>query len=199
MPVTLKRLKYEVLYEALKGEIACGDHYIIKELDDSILIAVIDGLGHGEEAAFAAKKAATVMEENADKTVEQIFHICNQELADTRGVVMTALKVDANYKLRYMAIGNVMGVCWKIDKDKLIRLPLFTEGGIVGSRIPAFVREKEVIINPGATLILATDGIKTEFEIESPTFESPDVIAQRIFTSYRNIKDDGLVLVAQFG
>jgi hypothetical protein len=191
------KLKYKVISEALEGEVECGDQYLVKELTGSQLIAVIDGLGHGIEAAKAANKAIQIIDANANQNIEDIFKICDQELHNMRGAAMTVVKIDANYKLTYMAIGNVMGVCWKMDKDRLTRQSLFLEGGIVGSRFSSFACEKQILMSQGDTLILATDGIKVGFENEPPSLESLEKIAQRIFTSYRNIKDDGLVLVVK--
>ncbi len=53
----LRRIRYEVISEALLGQRECGDQCLVEELPDFILLAVADGLGHGAEAALAAKKA----------------------------------------------------------------------------------------------------------------------------------------------
>ncbi len=53
----LNRVRYHVISEPLAGQMESGDQYLVKELDHSVLIAVADGLGHGVEAAFAAKKS----------------------------------------------------------------------------------------------------------------------------------------------
>jgi hypothetical protein len=55
----------------------------------------------------------------------------------------------------------------------------------------------ELTLASGDILILATDGINIGFESEPPKLESPANIAKQIFTTYRNYKDDGLVLVVQ--
>jgi hypothetical protein len=71
-------------------------------------------------------------------------------------------------------------------------------GGIVGEPRIRNIKNKEIIMMPGDTLILATDGIKSQFEIEPPKLlQSPEKIAKHIFNKYRNVRDDALVLVAQ--
>src|SRR5437867_365164 len=40
---------------ALEGERESGDLHLVQPVTDGVLIAVVDGLGHGEEAAAAAR------------------------------------------------------------------------------------------------------------------------------------------------
>lgn len=198
MTISLKKVKYEVIFEPLEGQTECGDQYLIKEGADFILLAVVDGLGHGKEAAFAAKKAIQTLVDNASESIETLFKLCDQALLNTRGAAMTVGKIDTRYKLTYMAVGNVIGLCWKIDtNNRMIQHSLFLEGGIVGSRLPPAMEVKEIDMTPGDTVILATDGIKPEVEIEPPQLGSPEKIARQIFNIYRNKNDDGLILVAQ--
>ena len=198
MTIHLKQIKYEVIFEPLEGQIECGDQYFIKELADCILIAVVDGLGHGAEAAFAAKKAIQTLDAHANESIETLFKLCNEALCLTRGAAMTIFKIDTRYKLTYMGIGNVMGACWKINESgKLIHNLIVLDPGIVGSRLFPSMQVKEIAMSPGDTFILATDGIKIQFESEPPKVESPEKIAKHIFNTYRNKNDDGLILVAQ--
>jgi phosphoserine phosphatase RsbX len=194
----LRQVKYKVICEALDNQIECGDQYFIKKLDDFILFAVIDGLGHGKKAEEAAKLAIKTLDAHANESIESLFKLCHEALIKTRGAAMTLVKIDVSYKLTYIAIGNVLGVCWKIDENyKLKHHSFFLEGGIVGAQLPSLMRVREIAMAPGDIFILATDGIKAQFENEAPILEKPDQIAKRIFETYRNKKDDALVLVAQ--
>jgi len=198
MTTLLKKIKYDVIFEPLAGEVECGDQYFIKELDDSVLFAVADGLGHGKEAAYAAKKALEILAKNPRESLENLLKLCHEALHGTRGSAMTMAKIDANNKLMYMAVGNVEGVCWKTDSNaKLTHQTIIVEGGIVGDRIPKFIKVNQIAMAPGDIFILATDGIYTGFEIEPPRLELPEKIAKEIFTTYRNKKDDGLIFVLQ--
>jgi hypothetical protein len=196
--ISLKQLQYDVIFEALEGQTVCGDQYLIKETADFTLLMVVDGLGHGSEAADAAQQAIETVDANAAEPIETIFTLCNQALLQTRGAAMTIVKLDLNYKMTYKAIGNVMGVLWHIDeRSRLQSKSFFLEGGIVGYQLPSSLHENEFTCNAGDTIILATDGLKNQFETYPPRFETPDKIATGIFSTYRNKKDDGLVLVAQ--
>lgn len=50
-------MQFGVVNRALKGQKLCGDAYFIKEFENRIFIAVIDGLGHGPDAAAASNAA----------------------------------------------------------------------------------------------------------------------------------------------
>ena len=192
----LNHVSYAVICEALAGQIECGDDYLIKEINDGTLFAVVDGLGHGPEAAFAAKKAIQQLDASADQSIETQFRLCNEVLHGTRGVVMTAMKIDLQYKLTYLAIGNVIGVIWKVAHNgKLVKGSIFMNNGMLGTRALPSMLVKTIELSPGDTVILATDGLKPQFESESPKFDSPARIAQHMFNTYRNIHDDGLMLV----
>lgn len=197
--MTSIRVKYHVVSEALAAETECGDQYLVKEWNDSILIAVADGLGHGSEAAFAAKQAMKIIDAHANEPIERLVTICDQELKETRGIALTIARINNNYTLTYLAIGNVTGICWQQNElAKLSKHSLLLEGGVVGYQLPLSLKPKNFPIRSGDIFILATDGIKSQFEDAPPKLESTDKIAKLIFNSYRNENDDGLVLVAQF-
>lgn len=192
-----KRIRYHVICDPIHGETECGDQYLVKELSTSVLIAVADGLGHGSEAAFAAKKAMQIIDMHAEQSLEQLVMTCNEFLTSTRGITLTIARI-TDEVLTYIAIGNVTGVCWQMSRaNKLTKESLLLEGGVVGYKIPP-IKIKKIPIQPGDIFILATDGLKETFEIEAPNFlKSPQFIATNLFDQYRNPKDDALILVAQ--
>ena len=48
-------LAFGVASRALPGQASCGDVHVIESLPQGALIAVLDGLGHGSDAAHAAQ------------------------------------------------------------------------------------------------------------------------------------------------
>ncbi|MBA2649490.1 MAG: SpoIIE family protein phosphatase [Legionella sp.] len=199
MTIEFKQIKYAVIFEALAGETACGDQYLVKEFDDFTLLVVVDGLGHGEDAALAAKKAIKTVDNNANAPLETIFKLCAQALADTRGAAMTIVRIDnACPSVHYKCIGNITGIYWHIgERAKLKKDSFLFENGIVGSCSPMVLPTRHLNLSSGDVIILATDGIKANFTDEPPQWKSPKQIADEIFTNYRNKGDDGLILVAQ--
>src|SRR2546426_9728599 len=74
---------------ALPGQTVSGDKHLIKPLADGVLLAVVDGLGHGDEATIAAKIAIAVLESHAEEPLTALVKRCDEALTSTRGVVMT--------------------------------------------------------------------------------------------------------------
>ncbi|MBO0865766.1 MAG: stage II sporulation protein M, partial [Mycobacterium sp.] len=88
------------------GERVCGDHQIAVPVDGvGALVGVLDGLGHGEDAAKAAVCGVEVLQCARSEPLEVLFQLCHRALAGTRGVAMTLARIDfAADKLRWIGI-----------------------------------------------------------------------------------------------
>lgn len=80
---------WAVATRALEERGASGDRHLVQPHPGGVLVAVVDGLGHGEEAAFAAERAAAVLKEYAHEPILSLLKRCHTALLETRGVVMT--------------------------------------------------------------------------------------------------------------
>src|SRR5260370_204638 len=74
---------------ALPGEAESGDRYLIQRIPNGILLAAVDGLGHGAAAAVAAATAIDLLEHHAHESLLALVNRCHQGLLETRGVVMS--------------------------------------------------------------------------------------------------------------
>ena len=200
-PVTASRLEMQrsaleiaVASRPRSGETRSGDAAVSARSRAGALLAVVDGLGHGEAAEMAATAAATAARASADGTVEQVIAACQAALRHTRGCVMAAAMVgDAEDELDWAGIGNVEAVVWSPGTG--LRRRLAPRPGIVGYRAePA--RAQTAAFADGDVLIIATDGITP------PALESPPPpgavgrIASMILERHAREDDDALVLVA---
>ena len=66
-----------------------GDLHVVVRFPDGVLVALLDGLGHGPEAAAAARAAVPVLEAHAGDPVQLVVQRCHDALRRTRGVAMT--------------------------------------------------------------------------------------------------------------
>src|SRR5436309_14565274 len=66
-----------------------GDGYVVQPTADGVLIAAVDGTGHGAEAAAAAKIATRVLRTFAADSLISLVLRCHEEVRGSRGVVMT--------------------------------------------------------------------------------------------------------------
>jgi len=191
-------VEYGVARFALPGHGESGDHHLVCCTQSGILVAAIDGLGHGEEAANAAKAAAAILRSASDKPIISLVERCHEKLRATRGVVLSLAFIDAEHgMMTWLGVGNVQGVLMRADAKKGgMQESLLLRAGVVGSQLPALQATVLPIVQ-GDTLFFATDGVRSDFSVTLSPRENPQRAADRILEQYRSGNDDALVLVAR--
>ena len=198
-PTSPPLIEWGVAALPLAGEAESGDSYLIKLLPHGALLAVVDGLGHGREAAAAAKTAVAALEDSAPESVISLLRRCHERLMKTRGVVMSLAFFNAqDSTLTWVGVGNVEGMLVRADaKAHPARESVLLRGGVVGCELPP-LRASVIPVFRGDTLILSTDGIRHGFAEELTLSDSPQQIADRILAHSGKGTDDALVLVARY-
>lgn len=191
-------IEWAVASRPYPGYVVSGDLYVVESYADGALIAVIDGLGHGDNAEVAAKAAAGVLQAHAGEPIGSLVQRCHESLKRTRGVAMSVAALEPGGVMRWIGVGNVEGCLLRATADgKPERDGLVQRGGVVGYQLPP-LRENELNLNFGDTLILATDGVKSGFADGVLHGETPGVIAGHLLETYGKVTDDSLVLVARY-
>lgn len=174
-----------------------GDSHVLKPSPEGVLAAVIDGIGHGDEAADAARIAGEALTSSPHEDTVSLVWRCHEALKQTRGVVMTLVFVSPNGAMTWVGVGNIEGVIFRCDAAGRVRSNhVVLRGGVVGHRLPP-LRAESLTMLPHDTLILATDGIRPEFADAFVPDKEPQAIADRILATYRKGTDDALVLVVR--
>jgi hypothetical protein len=183
----------------IHGEAESGDLHVIAPFDGGVLTAAIDGLGHGPEAAQAARRAADVLAAEPSLSVRRLLERCHEALRGSRGVVITLAALDArNGRLTWTAVGNVEAALHRIAPcGTSARETIVPRNGVVGYQLPA-LREVTMPIAPGDVLILATDGISDDFILEPPLQIPAQRHADHLLDRYGKFSDDALVLVVRY-
>jgi negative regulator of sigma-B (phosphoserine phosphatase) len=191
-------VEYGVAKFVLPGQGESGDHHLVCCIQNGILVAAIDGIGHGEEAANASKAAAALLKRYADEPIISLVERCHEKLRSTRGVVMSLASVDPEHgMMTWLGVGNVQGVLMRSDAIKgNVQEPLLLRAGVVGSQLPSLQAAVLPIVK-GDTLFFATDGIRSDFSVTLSPRENPQRAADRILEQYRRGTDDALVLVSR--
>jgi negative regulator of sigma-B (phosphoserine phosphatase) len=175
-----------------------GDRHVVALFPDGALIAVIDGLGHGVEAAAAARTAADLLEASPQDPVTDLIQRCHQALRRTRGAVMSLASFHAvSSSITWAGVGNVDVVLLRSTATGKSREVLLGRGGIVGYQLPA-VRSASLPVGRGDTLIMTTDGIRGGFADRVDVRRPPQENAASILADYGKRTDDALVVVAQY-
>lgn len=187
-------MKYGVYTRAKHERDVSGDACTVEQEGSKMLLALVDGLGSGEEAAKAAKIAIATIQKNQSLPLTEILEHCHLALRATRGVVLGMLRVDleAN-RMRYVGVGNV-GI--RILSQEAFH-PI-SYNGIVGYRLPR-THEFVARYHEGDLVVLYSDGIDSRFHGDDALLHSEqnlEALAEAIAMRYGK-DDDICVLVAR--
>ena len=142
---------------ALEGQASSGDRGVVLTFPGGAVIAAIDGLGHGEHASPAAAAAVDALREDPTQPVDELVRRCHSNLRHTRGAVMTVASF-VRGAMTWVGVGNVDGILVRATGLEGVN----TRGGIVGYQLPP-LSPRRFDIQPGDTLVLATDGVRHGF------------------------------------
>ena len=172
---------------------------MLVQYDGGALVAAIDGLGHGVDAADAADAAAAVLTAHPDEEPARLIEDCHHALARTRGAVMTLAWFDlVGRSMIWTGVGNVEGRL--VHASAGPRAPThgaLTKGGVVGYNLPA-VKVTGTDLEDGDVMVLATDGIDSGFARAITSGGSAQDIADRILRDHGKASDDALVVVVRY-
>lgn len=191
-------IEWAVAARALPGEPESGDLHVVEAFQAAVLIAALDGLGHGPEAAFASRIAAATLRDNLGEPATVLMERCHAALLKTRGAVLSLALIESQGReMTWLGVGNVDGSLYHADANSSPpRESLPHRGGVVGYQLPP-LRANTIPLAPGDTLVFATDGIANTFTSESPIGWHPQDAADYILRKYAKDNDDALVLVAR--
>lgn len=200
-----KLIDWAVAARTLAGQSVSGDLYVVTPFPSGVLVGVVDGLGHGEEAAIAARLAVATLTAHAHESVTALLKRCHERLKGTRGAVTSLASFNAQSNtMTWAGVGNVEGVLRRADvniKSPCESIPL--RGGVVGYQLPP-LHATVLSVAQDDVLIFATDGIRSGF-VQDPSLRSLFLwqaqdglqrLADHILAQYGKGSDDALVLVA---
>ena len=192
-------VEWAVAGSTLAGESVSGDLHLVAPFEGGALAAVIDGLGHGPEAALASRAAAAALARNPGASVVDLVQLCHQDLRSTRGAVLSLASFDAaRGVVTWVGVGDVEGVLLRASEPAADgRESILLRNGVVGYRLPP-LREAAWPVAAGDILIFATDGVRHAFAATAPGDRSPRTIADSIIAEHGKSTDDALVLVVRY-
>ena len=178
----------------LRGETECGDAWRIVVAQQLVSVLLVDGLGHGPEAAATAAVATNMFRRIASEPPEAALLAMSEAMRRSRGAAVSVTLIDQAARLtRFSGVGNVDG--------RVIALAgtehLTPQNGIVGHNMPT-VRSVKVPWPAGARLVMHSDGITTRWRLDAyPGLMTahPALVAGVIYRDFGRDRDDATVLV----
>ena len=178
----------------LPGSKINGDAVLIKSWETGALAAVVDGLGHGQFAHRASRKAIDYLENHYQQSLQNLFLGVGRECLATRGAVMALARFDWELAtITFASIGNIEVKAFPVELD----LPL--RRGVLGRQAPSPLVVQRPW-GPGQGLILHSDGLRNHWHWrdfpglwQMPAQEA----AVHLLRSLAKDNDDATVLVAR--
>lgn len=192
-------VEWAVATLALEGEEESGDLHVVAPFEGGTLVAAIDGLGHGPEAAVAARSAAETLMRDRAQPIAELLERCHEGLRSTRGAVITLASFNAGAStMTWLGVGNIEATLLRAEPGNgRPRESVMLVGGVPGHQLPS-LRPYELPVSPGDTLVLATDGVRGGYLDLIAISDPPQQLADHLLSEYGKGTDDALVLVARY-
>ena len=192
-------MEFGIAAAAVEGQSESGDIHVMQYVRDCLLLAAIDGIGHGDSAAAAALAASSVLKSNPSERLETLMQMCHDVLRSTRGAVMSLASIFPRLgQMHWLGVGNVQGMVQRAGAAKgTVQEVLLLRAGVLGSQMPS-LQAATVPLQTGDRIIFATDGIRSGFVADLSSLDTPQRSADRILQQHCRSNDDALVVVARY-
>ncbi len=197
----MEGLIFGTFARSAEEELVSGDAYLIKEIEDGWLIALVDGLGHGIAAREASLKALSIIDAYVSEYGPQVdlrdaLRLCHNGLAGTRGAAIGLCHLDLKDCIwSSLIVGNV--TLFVFSDERLSPIPA---AGIVGYRVPKIVHVAKWPYYAGDTLVLHSDGVKEDYSMDFPVGDggvSVRQAAELIGKKYGVKTDDATIIIGR--
>lgn len=187
----INHFKSSVISRPRLGEQDNGDTFFIKILPNFTVIAVVDALGHGKEAAMIARIVYNYLRVYYYLPLDEITHICHEALQGTRGSAISICKIHPAPKtLEYIGIGNVEFNV--IGSEDLVRA--YNYHGTLGMHLES-VQIQKFPYRSSSTFIMTSDGIG-DYRLDGTMLrKQPQDITSEILNQYGKKHDDATILL----
>lgn len=179
------------------GQPASGDAWAVAEAVGRSLLLVADGLGHGPQAAHAARETVRIFHEAARLGPAGALQAAHAALRATRGAVAAVAEVDpAARSIRFAGVGNIAGA---VVAPGGASQSLVSMNGTLGHEARRF-QEFTYPWPAGATLVLHSDGLAGHWRLDRyPGLigRDPSLVAGVLYRDFARGRDDVTVVVAR--
>ncbi len=182
----------------IKGEDCCGDGWGARKTGDSMLLMVVDGLGHGILASDAAREGERVFAYAHTDSPTPILQDSHDALKKTRGAAMAIASLHLERQLvSFAGVGNIGGYIVKPDTTR----GMASHNGTLGHHLHR-IQEFSFPWDADSILVMHSDGLKSGWDLKPyPGIWSkhPGLIAGMLYRDFARDRDDVTILVAKNG
>lgn len=179
---------------AKAGEPLPGDDWFSVQAGRFLNVLVADGLGHGVDAARAARAATKVLRDHPTAEPHSLLEQCHSALTATRGAAVAVTRLEADTAVgRFAGVGNVSA---RVDTGENSR-SLVSHNGTVGHNVRR-IQEFSFPWPMGGLLILHSDGLTSHWDLGAYpglSTKHAGLIAGVLYRDFERGRDDVTVIV----
>lgn len=173
-----------------------GDSAVLCARDHLLFAAVIDVLGHGQDAHALALEIERFLENNWGDALLDLMNLLHEQIRGSRGAAAGLSLLDCRTGvLRYVGIGNTVLRRFGANEIRLV-----SRAGIIGGS-KRTAREESMTLVPGDVVLLYTDGVKDRFQLcDYPELVHHDAqtIARTVLRLFGKKEDDATCVVLRY-
>lgn len=178
------------------AEKVSGDGWAAHDVDGNLSILVVDGLGHGPEAAEAADLALATFSEHREENPALLLELTHDALRHSRGAAGAVAQVrPQERRVVYAGIGNIRGMVLTGAGHH----DLASHDGTLGLRAQR-IREFVYDWAPNSLLIVMSDGVTGRVQLESYpglVVRAAPLVSAVLMRDFRRGTDDATVVAVR--
>ena len=195
-PVAGAEIESGVVCVPMKGESVAGDDWLLHGARGRYVLFVVDGLGHGPDAAEAAAAAKSAVARNVERAPAEQMQAAHAALRATRGAAAAVIELKPSTGVgTFCGIGNIG--CFVRAEGRTRSLA--SHNGILGHQMRT-VQEFSFPFPPRALLYAYSDGMTSRWDPASYAgLESrhPALIAAALYRDHNRGRDDTTLAVVR--
>ena len=198
-PPVLRNVGVWAVQAPKAGEEVCGDGWSWHENEHSRTVFVVDGLGHGTEAALAANAALAVFRRHVNGSPNEILEAVHDGIRHTRGGAVAAARIDwASATVTFAGLGNIAGALLLPSGQTRRMVSLNGTAGHNARKVQSF----EYPCPDNALMVMHSDGIGTAWSGDRYAdllWRHPMLLAGALYRDFNRGRDDATVVVCGTG
>ena len=192
----VKLLEHSSLIRPCQGERVSGDTVVVRPLEQGVLVAIVDVLGHGPEAHELTHVIDRYLVNYGTFDVSGLMTRLHKHLKGTRGAAMGLCAIDkATGRLDYAGIGNTTMRCFGKTETRFV-----SQAGVLGQNMRT-PRPQSLQMEPGDIIVLYTDGVSDRFtaaDYPGILHHSPQQVATNILQRFGKNHDDAACIAVRY-
>lgn len=180
------------------GEPVCGDSWAVMQGRGRLIALVVDGLGHGLDAATAARAAVQAVRSKSHLDAPALMDVVHGALRPTRGAAAAIAMLQPESELcSFCGIGNISASI----RTAGVSRAMVSHNGTLGHQVRK-IQEFQYPFPKGSLLLMHSDGLATHWDLAAyPGIETrhPALVAAALYRDHTRGRDDVTVLTLRNG